>query len=172
MFLSKIHPVNIEKQYEEDNIPLNMLFIGNFLSAPVLILWGIDSTSHASFYRQLPKTVSYISNTFSFANDSASFMRRQFEDHHGFSRLQPHNTSSTIFELNGYTIVGDGTTAQLTGLLTGLLMDDCPSRKNPINCGILISSYSQQWLSWLCRPLAFRLERIEETWLRNIICRR
>lgn len=94
-------------------------------------LAGIDSTSHASFYRQLPKTIEYLSSTFTFVNDnddSLSFQRREFEDHHSL-KLKSAKSATKVYEMNGYSIVGDGTTAQLTGLLTGSLENNLPDGK-------------------------------------------
>jgi hypothetical protein len=108
--------------------PLNILFIGLLSIQFSLTRIGMDSTSHASFYRQLPKTVSYLSKSFTFmndANETLSYMRREFEEHNSFPKQKPTGKTQ-IFEMNGYTIVGDGTTAQLTGILTGSLEKDLP----------------------------------------------
>src|SRR5689334_23083646 len=66
---------------------------------------GFDSTSHANFIRRLPLTLKWMEDNLQFYN------HRQSQE----NELK----QSVAFEMNGFTIVGDGTTVQLTGMLTG-----------------------------------------------------
>jgi hypothetical protein len=76
---------------------------------------GFDSMSHANYIRSLPKTLEVIRNKL--------------------------NKTGNLFELNGYTIVGDGTTANLGGILTGQHEFSLPEarRKQPN------STYVDNW---------------------------
>jgi hypothetical protein len=40
------------------------------------------------------------------------------------------NDDITLFDMSGYTIVGDGTTAQLSGILSGILETDREESKS------------------------------------------
>jgi hypothetical protein len=71
-----------------------------------IILIGWDSASHAQFERRMIKTLSFMTEKLEFANWRG--VNRQ-------SELKRH----FVYELDGYSTVGDGTTINLAGMLTG-----------------------------------------------------
>jgi len=77
--------------------------------------------SHASYYRNLPKTL--------------EFLRTQF------------NKTGTVFELNGYNIVGDGTTQNLGGLLAGAPEQDFPESRARIKGSNFVDNWPWIWRS-------------------------
>jgi hypothetical protein len=80
---------------------------------------GFDSMSHANYLRNLPKTM--------------ELMR---------TRL---NKTGNLFELNGYTIVGDGTTANLGGILTGEHEFYLPEARKKITNSSTVDSWPWIW---------------------------
>jgi hypothetical protein len=82
-----------------------------------IILLGFDSTSRVNVYRYMPKTLAWMHNNFGWATDL-----NQIEvSHHCIvlDHFQDNELPNMVFEMKGKTIVGDGTTPQLTAMLTG-----------------------------------------------------
>jgi hypothetical protein len=74
-----------------------------------VLLIGWDSTSHAQFERRMENTLSFMEETFEFTNWRATHQKKDDKDFF-------------IYELDGHNAVGDGTTINLSGLLTGMLV--------------------------------------------------
>ena len=136
-----IEKAKLSNKYKDaSEKPLNVLLI------------GFDSTSRASFYRQLPETVNYLSKRFTFVNDkdeNLAAMRRLWE-----KRMQEngqklkdieHVDDVLIYEMSGSTIVGDGTAANIAGLMAGVPIETLPEARMRVNGSSHIDRWPMIW---------------------------
>jgi len=80
---------------------------------------GFDSMSHANYIRSIPQTLEFLSSSL--------------------------NKTGNLFSLNGYNIVGDGTTQNLAGILTGIGETDLPEARKGVPNARMVDNWPWLW---------------------------